>query len=93
MFSLVGILPNRIIQPIAEHSEYPVERLGNFLMLFSQNLMWLFKILLCLASLLSLLCYTLAYVFVCFQVFFLFMASSKFECLTYDFLWSCSILS
>jgi hypothetical protein len=28
-FSLVGILPNRIIQPIAEHSEYPVERLGN----------------------------------------------------------------
>lgn len=28
MFSLVGILPNRIIQPIAEHSEYPVERLG-----------------------------------------------------------------
>ncbi|KAI5447341.1 variant 4, WD domain repeat-containing protein 55, partial [Lathyrus oleraceus] len=27
-FSLVGILPNRIIQPIAEHSEYPVERLA-----------------------------------------------------------------
>ncbi|XP_068636648.1 WD repeat-containing protein 55-like [Aristolochia californica] len=25
---LMGILPNRIIQPIAEHSEYPVERLG-----------------------------------------------------------------
>ncbi|KAL6494665.1 WD domain repeat-containing protein 55 [Orobanche gracilis] len=25
---LVGILPNRIIQPIAEHSEYPVERLA-----------------------------------------------------------------
>jgi len=76
MFSLVGILPNRIIQPIAEHSEYPVERLGNLLLLFSQNLTWLFKILLCLASL---LCYTLAYVFVCFQVFFLFVASSKFD--------------
>ncbi|XP_059642078.1 WD repeat-containing protein 55 isoform X1 [Cornus florida] len=28
LISLVGILPNRIIQPIAEHSEYPVERLG-----------------------------------------------------------------
>ncbi|KAH7514810.1 hypothetical protein FEM48_Zijuj11G0130100 [Ziziphus jujuba var. spinosa] len=27
LISLVGILPNRIIQPIAEHSEYPVERL------------------------------------------------------------------
>lgn len=26
--SLVGILPNKIIQPIGEHSEYPVERLG-----------------------------------------------------------------
>ncbi|KAF9613107.1 hypothetical protein IFM89_005586 [Coptis chinensis] len=26
--SLIGILPNRIIQPIAEHSEYPVERLA-----------------------------------------------------------------
>ncbi|KAG9451381.1 hypothetical protein H6P81_011346 [Aristolochia fimbriata] len=25
---LMGILPNRIIQPIAEHSEYPVERLA-----------------------------------------------------------------
>lgn len=25
---LVGILPNRIIQPLAEHSEYPIERLG-----------------------------------------------------------------
>ncbi|KAK8935022.1 hypothetical protein KSP39_PZI014744 [Platanthera zijinensis] len=25
---LVGILPNRIIQPLAEHSEYPVERLA-----------------------------------------------------------------
>eukprot|EP00268_Persea_americana_P033116 TRINITY_DN3284_c0_g1_i2.p2 TRINITY_DN3284_c0_g1~~TRINITY_DN3284_c0_g1_i2.p2 ORF type:complete len:145 (-),score=42.42 TRINITY_DN3284_c0_g1_i2:275-709(-) len=25
---LVGILPNRIIQPIAEHSEYPIERLA-----------------------------------------------------------------
>ncbi|MCI00784.1 WD repeat-containing protein 55, partial [Trifolium medium] len=25
MINLVGILPNRIIQPIAEHSEYPVE--------------------------------------------------------------------
>ncbi|OAY62895.1 WD repeat-containing protein 55, partial [Ananas comosus] len=24
---LVGILPNRIIQPLAEHSEYPIERL------------------------------------------------------------------
>ncbi|KAA8532098.1 hypothetical protein F0562_006760 [Nyssa sinensis] len=28
LISLVGILPNRIIQPIAEHSEYPVERLA-----------------------------------------------------------------
>ncbi|KAA3464496.1 WD repeat-containing protein 55-like protein [Gossypium australe] len=28
LISLVGILPNRIIQPIAEHSEYPVEGLG-----------------------------------------------------------------
>lgn len=28
VISLVGILPNRIIQPIAEHSEYPVERLA-----------------------------------------------------------------
>lgn len=28
IISLVGILPNRIIQPIAEHSEYPVERLA-----------------------------------------------------------------
>ncbi|KAG9457660.1 hypothetical protein H6P81_002168 [Aristolochia fimbriata] len=25
---LIGILPNRIIQPIAEHSDYPVERLA-----------------------------------------------------------------
>ncbi|XP_074561047.1 WD repeat-containing protein 55 [Curcuma longa] len=25
---LVGILPNRIIQPLAEHSEYPIERLA-----------------------------------------------------------------
>jgi len=25
---LVGILPNRIIQPLAEHSEYPIEALG-----------------------------------------------------------------
>lgn len=40
LFSLVGILPNRIIQPIAEHSEYPVERLGNILSLFSHHLMW-----------------------------------------------------
>ncbi|XP_017249568.1 WD repeat-containing protein 55 [Daucus carota subsp. sativus] len=28
VISLVGILPNKIIQPIAEHSEYPVERLA-----------------------------------------------------------------
>ncbi|XP_050203830.1 WD repeat-containing protein 55 [Mercurialis annua] len=28
LISLVGILPNRIIQPIAEHSEYPIERLA-----------------------------------------------------------------
>ncbi|XP_011080913.1 WD repeat-containing protein 55-like isoform X2 [Sesamum indicum] len=28
IISLVGILPNRIVQPIAEHSEYPVERLA-----------------------------------------------------------------
>ncbi|KAH9729266.1 WD repeat-containing protein 55 [Citrus sinensis] len=28
LISLVGILPNRIIQPIAEHSEYPIESLG-----------------------------------------------------------------
>ncbi|KAL3635169.1 hypothetical protein CASFOL_019716 [Castilleja foliolosa] len=28
IISLVCILPNRIIQPIAEHSEYPVERLA-----------------------------------------------------------------
>ncbi|KAK2410282.1 WD repeat-containing protein [Trifolium repens] len=42
MINMVGILPNRIIQPIAEHSEYPVECLGNILLLFSQNLMWLF---------------------------------------------------
>ncbi|PRQ38152.1 putative transcription factor WD40-like family [Rosa chinensis] len=28
LISLVGILPNRVIQPIAEHSEYPVERLA-----------------------------------------------------------------
>ncbi|KAK2404014.1 WD repeat-containing protein [Trifolium repens] len=28
MINLVGILPNRIIQPIAEHSEYPVECLA-----------------------------------------------------------------
>ncbi|XP_022865462.1 WD repeat-containing protein 55-like [Olea europaea var. sylvestris] len=28
IISLVGILPNRIIQPIAEHSEYPVECLA-----------------------------------------------------------------
>ncbi|KAM7262260.1 hypothetical protein ACFE04_021337 [Oxalis oulophora] len=28
IISLVGILPNKIIQPIAEHSEYPVERLA-----------------------------------------------------------------
>ncbi|KAL0422561.1 UNVERIFIED_CONTAM: WD repeat-containing protein 55 [Sesamum latifolium] len=32
IISLIGILPNRIIQPIAEHSEYPVERLA-----FSHN--------------------------------------------------------
>ncbi|KAK4360463.1 hypothetical protein RND71_019415 [Anisodus tanguticus] len=29
LISLVGILPNKIIQPIAEHSEYPVERLDS----------------------------------------------------------------
>ncbi|XP_060192309.1 WD repeat-containing protein 55-like isoform X2 [Lycium barbarum] len=28
LISLVGILPNKIIQPIAEHSEYPIERLA-----------------------------------------------------------------
>lgn len=28
LISLVGILPNKIIQPIGEHSEYPVERLA-----------------------------------------------------------------
>ncbi|KAJ4726922.1 WD repeat-containing protein 55 [Melia azedarach] len=28
IISLVGILPNRIIQPIAEHSEYPIEGLA-----------------------------------------------------------------
>ncbi|KAF3447681.1 hypothetical protein FNV43_RR08384 [Rhamnella rubrinervis] len=28
LISLVGILPYRIIQPIAEHSEYPIEHLG-----------------------------------------------------------------
>ncbi|MFS7976588.1 putative transcription factor WD40-like family [Helianthus anomalus] len=28
LISLVGILPNRVIQPIAEHSEYLVERLA-----------------------------------------------------------------
>jgi len=28
LISLVGILPNKIIKPIAEHSEYPVERLA-----------------------------------------------------------------
>ncbi|KAI4327873.1 hypothetical protein L6164_020284 [Bauhinia variegata] len=28
LINLVGILPNRVIQPIAEHSEYPVERLA-----------------------------------------------------------------
>ncbi|XP_015580621.1 WD repeat-containing protein 55 [Ricinus communis] len=28
LISLVGILPNRIIQPLAEHSEYPIERLA-----------------------------------------------------------------
>ncbi|KAK7344549.1 hypothetical protein VNO77_14285 [Canavalia gladiata] len=29
IINLVGILPNRVIQPIAEHSEYPIECLGN----------------------------------------------------------------
>ncbi|KAK4268588.1 hypothetical protein QN277_025218 [Acacia crassicarpa] len=28
LINLVGILPNRVIQPIAEHSEYPIERLA-----------------------------------------------------------------
>ncbi|CAL0311708.1 unnamed protein product [Lupinus luteus] len=28
LINLIGILPNRVIQPIAEHSEYPVERLA-----------------------------------------------------------------
>ncbi|XP_024018957.1 WD repeat-containing protein 55 [Morus notabilis] len=28
LINLVNILPNRIIQPIAEHSEYPIERLA-----------------------------------------------------------------
>ncbi|XP_071926777.1 WD repeat-containing protein 55-like isoform X4 [Coffea arabica] len=28
LISMVGILPNKIIQPIAEHSEYPIERLA-----------------------------------------------------------------
>lgn len=38
-FSLIGILPNRIIQPIAQHSEeYPVERLGMGLLLFKQEI-------------------------------------------------------
>lgn len=32
---LVGILPNRITQPLAEHSEYPIERLGTVHHLFS----------------------------------------------------------
>lgn len=31
MFSLVGILPNKVIQPIAEHSNFPVEGLGKSL--------------------------------------------------------------
>ncbi|KAF7134385.1 hypothetical protein RHSIM_Rhsim08G0026000 [Rhododendron simsii] len=39
LISLVGILPNRIIQPIAQHSEeYPVERLGMGLLLFKQEI-------------------------------------------------------
>lgn len=37
MFSLVGILPNRIIQPVAEHSQYPVERLG---MIWAPSFYW-----------------------------------------------------
>ncbi|KAF8019171.1 hypothetical protein BT93_H3916 [Corymbia citriodora subsp. variegata] len=28
LISLIGILPNRIIQPIAEHSDHPIERLA-----------------------------------------------------------------
>ena len=32
--NLVGILQNRVIQPIVEHSEYPVERLGMFCLIF-----------------------------------------------------------
>lgn len=36
-FSLVGILPNRIIQPIAEHSEYAIERLGMGLLSFQST--------------------------------------------------------
>ncbi|KAI5447338.1 WD domain repeat-containing protein 55 [Lathyrus oleraceus] len=39
MINLVGILPNRIIQPIAEHSEYPVERL-----VFAAYLAFLFTV-------------------------------------------------
>ncbi|KAI8541028.1 hypothetical protein RHMOL_Rhmol08G0030700 [Rhododendron molle] len=39
LISLVGILPNRIIQPVAQHSEeYPVERLGMGLLLFKQEI-------------------------------------------------------
>ncbi|GAY40291.1 hypothetical protein CUMW_050790 [Citrus unshiu] len=36
LISLVGILPNRIIQPIAEHSEYPIESLVEIAVIFMQ---------------------------------------------------------
>ncbi|KAG6743165.1 hypothetical protein POTOM_054111 [Populus tomentosa] len=42
LISLIGILPNRVIQPLAEHSEYPIECLGlyvnvEFLLAFSHD--------------------------------------------------------
>ncbi|XP_071926776.1 WD repeat-containing protein 55-like isoform X3 [Coffea arabica] len=41
LISMVGILPNKIIQPIAEHSEYPIERLGITIVIsFSLNYYW-----------------------------------------------------
>jgi hypothetical protein len=40
LYRLAGILPNKIIQPLAEHSEFPIERLGK--LHYTETLMFYF---------------------------------------------------
>ncbi|XP_019420308.1 PREDICTED: WD repeat-containing protein 55-like isoform X2 [Lupinus angustifolius] len=104
LINLVGILPNRVIQPIAEHSEYPVERLGNILSSASISLPLFYTcyvfVSFCLEVIFGLNLFLLLFqthyhvlmhklAFLYISCFFLLLAAS----LTYGFPWSCSILS